>query len=64
VGTKGMPGLIAVLKNDRSDADIIKATLDTLTTLCTSDKNNKDVNKIAIHFKLLSLSDSYFSLSI
>ncbi|KAJ3417304.1 Vesicle-mediated ER to Golgi transport protein [Chytridiales sp. JEL 0842] len=37
VGTKGMPVLINVLKNDRMDVEIIKAALETLNILCTAD---------------------------
>ncbi|KAI8805038.1 p115 like vesicle tethering protein [Cladochytrium replicatum] len=40
-GTKGLPALVNVLKTDRMDVDILKAVLDTLTTLCTSDKSDK-----------------------
>ncbi|RKO90358.1 p115 like vesicle tethering protein [Blyttiomyces helicus] len=41
VGTKGMPVLIGILRNDRMDVEIIKVALETLDILCTSDKTEK-----------------------
>ena len=35
-----MNSLISVLKNDRLDPDIIKAALETLALLCTSEDKN------------------------
>ncbi|KAI8819235.1 p115 like vesicle tethering protein [Fimicolochytrium jonesii] len=37
VGTKGMPVLINVLRNDRMDVDIVKAAMETLQILCARD---------------------------
>jgi hypothetical protein len=46
VGTKGMPVLIGVLKNDRMDSEIIKLALETLNILCSDhqDNNQSDIN--------------------
>ncbi|KAJ3295360.1 Vesicle-mediated ER to Golgi transport protein [Borealophlyctis nickersoniae] len=63
VGTKGMPVLINVLKNDRMDVEIIKATLETLNILCTSDdkekgkQGGKDVNNLGIMFTEIYVKD-------
>lgn len=45
VGTNGMPALVSVLQNDRHDADIIVAAIETLTTLCTRKKTAEDYFK-------------------
>ncbi|KAJ3167303.1 Vesicle-mediated ER to Golgi transport protein [Geranomyces variabilis] len=37
VGTRGMPVLINVLRNDRMDVDIVKASMETLNILCTAE---------------------------
>ncbi|KAI8910647.1 p115 like vesicle tethering protein [Powellomyces hirtus] len=40
VGTRGMPVLINVLRNDRMDVDIVKASMETLNILCTHEKGS------------------------
>ena len=43
VGTKGLPVLTSTLSRDRMDVEIMKATLDTLNSLCTiQDESHKE----------------------
>jgi hypothetical protein len=42
VGTKGMPALLNILKTDRMDIEIIKSTLETLNTLCSTTGDGDD----------------------
>ncbi|KND03311.1 uncharacterized protein SPPG_02358 [Spizellomyces punctatus DAOM BR117] len=61
VGTKGMPVLINVLRNDRMDVDIVKATVETLNVLCTLDTPNKggadDPNDLGVMFTEIYTKD-------
>jgi hypothetical protein len=43
VGTKALPSLLLVLKNDRMDVDIIKSALETIQTICTKPKKGEDL---------------------
>lgn len=48
VGDKdlGMSALISVLRKDRMDVDILKASLETLNIVCTSDKPTEHYNGV------------------
>ncbi|KAI9100461.1 p115 like vesicle tethering protein [Phlyctochytrium arcticum] len=53
VGTKGMPVLIKVLREDRADVDILKATIETLNVLCALDSaqgEKEDPNDLGVMF--------------
>ncbi|KAJ1550828.1 Vesicle-mediated ER to Golgi transport protein, partial [Cladochytrium tenue] len=43
VGTKGMEAIVQVLRNDRVDAETVKAGVETLTILCTREGPGGDV---------------------
>lgn len=50
VGTRGMPILINVLNEDRSDVEILRAALETLNTVCTVQKENPDEQDLGVMF--------------
>lgn len=71
VGERALPGLLEVLQNDAEiDAEIAKAVLETITQLCESDDDSKDLalkhtdyvigNEQAVHILFSLLGDTHF----
>ena len=57
-----MPVLATVLKKDRMDVDIIKAALETLTILCTSELVESPGAKSVCNLDRLTIDDSFQSM--
>ena len=50
VGTRGMPVLINVLKEDQADLEILHAALEALYTVCSPKKKTPDADDLGIMF--------------